>query len=91
MRPLASSPLAAGRIADGEDVVAVKLRSKLIEISKKYNADIESVAVAWIFKLGALPLIGTFDENRIKNIVNAFSIDLEKEDWYELYSIAGKN
>ncbi len=90
MRPLASSPLAAGRIADGEDFAATKLRRKLAEISSKYNADIESLAVAWIFKLGALPLIGTTEENRIKNIVKAFSIDLEREDWYQLYEASGK-
>ena len=90
MRPLASSPLAAGRIAEGEDSVATKLRSKLSEISVKYNADIESIAVAWIFKLGALPLIGTTEESRIRNIVNAVSIDLDREDWYELYETSGK-
>jgi predicted oxidoreductase len=90
MRPLASSPLAAGRIADGEDFAATKLRKKLTELSARYNADIESIAVAWIFKLGALPLIGTTDENRIRNIASAVSIDLEREDWYQLYEVAGK-
>ena len=90
MRPLASSPLAAGRIADGKDEVAVKLRNQLTEISSKYNANIESVAIAWLIKLGALPLIGTKDENRIRNIVNGCKIDLEKQDWYQLYSAVGK-
>src|SRR5215216_150904 len=90
MRPLASSPLAAGRIADGEDFAATKLRRKLTELSNKYNADIESIAVAWIFKLGALPLIGTTDEKRIRNIVNALSIELERQDWYQLYEASGK-
>ena len=90
MRPLASSPLAAGRIAEGEDSVATGLRRKLSEISAKYNADIESIAVAWIFKLGALPLIGTTEETRIRNIAKAVSIDLEREDWYELYKVSGK-
>ena len=85
MRPLASSPLAAGHIADSEDFLATKIRKKLSEISARYNADIESVAVAWIFKLGALPLIGTTDEGRIRNIVKASSIELEREDWWELY------
>lgn len=90
MRPLASSPLAAGRIANGDDFAATKLRRKLAEISAKYNADIESVAVAWIIKLGALPLIGTTDEKRIRNIVHALSIDLEREDWYQLYETSDK-
>lgn len=88
MRPLASSPLAAGRIADGKDAASTKLRNTLEEISTKYNADIESVAVAWIIKLGALPLVGTNDENRIRNIAKGCGIDLEKEDWYQLYNAA---
>jgi predicted oxidoreductase len=86
MRPLASSPLAAGRIANGTDAQAVKVRAKLEEIGKKYNADIESIAVAWLVKLGALPLIGTISEQRIRNIANAFTIDLDHQDWYELYT-----
>lgn len=91
MRPLASSPLAAGRIADGKDEIAIKLRNQLTEISSKYNANIESVAIAWLIKLGALPLIGTKDENRIRNIVSGCGINLEREDWYQLYSAAGKS
>jgi len=86
MRPLASSPLAAGRIANGTDAQAVKVRATLEAIGKKYNADIESLAVAWLVKLGALPLIGTINEQRIRNIANAFTIDLEHQDWYELYA-----
>jgi predicted oxidoreductase len=85
MRPLVSSPLASGRIATGTDEVAVRVRKKLEQISPKYKADIESVAIAWLIKLGALPLIGTKDEQRIRNIANAFNIDLDNQDWYELY------
>ena len=86
MHPLVSAPLAEGRIANGTDSLAVKVRKKLEEISPKYNADIESLAVAWLVKLGAIPLIGTTNESRIRNIVNAFEIELEREDWYELYA-----
>jgi predicted oxidoreductase len=60
------------------------LRKKLNEIAAKYNANIESIAVAWLVKLGALPLIGTLEENRIRNIVNSFQINLDHEDWYDL-------
>jgi len=88
MRPLASAPLADGRIANGSDEQAVKVRKKLQEIAKKYDADIESIAAAWIVKLGALPLIGTQNEGRIKNIVKAFEINLDKQDWYDLYEVA---
>ncbi|TAL42497.1 MAG: aldo/keto reductase, partial [Chitinophagaceae bacterium] len=86
MRPLAAAPLAGGRIENGTDKIAVRVHNKLEEISKKYDANIESLAVAWLIKLGALPLIGTVSEQRIHNIVNAFAIDLEQQDWYELYN-----
>ena len=89
MRPLASAPLAEGEIANGTSPLAVKVRAKLEEIAPKYGVDIESLAVAWLVKLGALPLIGTKNEQRIKNIANSFAIDLDRQDWYELYQ-AGK-
>ena len=89
MRPLASAPLAEGRIASGTDAIAVKVRAKLEEIAPKYGVDIESLAVAWLVKLGALPLIGTKNDQRIKNIAASFAIDLDRQDWYELYQ-AGK-
>jgi len=86
MRPLVSTPLANGRIADGTDELSVRVRAKLQLISKNYNVDFESLAVAWLIKLGALPLIGTRDEQRIRNIVNAFNINLDHQDWYDLYA-----
>lgn len=88
MRPLVSAPLAEGRIANGSDAKALKIRTKLQEIAPKYNADIESLAVAWLVKLGTLPLIGTTDESRIRNIAGAFKIELEHQDWYELYAVS---
>ena len=86
MRPLATAPLAEGRIAHGTDEAAVRVRKKLEELAPRYGADIESVAVAWLVKLGALPLIGTTNEQRIKNVVKAFLINLERQDWYDLYA-----
>jgi predicted oxidoreductase len=85
MRPLASAPLAEGLVATGTDLKSVTIRNKLQELSAKYNSDIESIAVAWIIKLGALPLIGTTNPQRIKNIADAFKIELDNQDWYELY------
>jgi predicted oxidoreductase len=90
MRPLASAPLAEGRIATGKDIQAVRVRRVLQDISPKYGADIESIAVAWLVKLGALPLIGTRSEQRIRNITSAFNIQLDSQDWYELYTASRK-
>jgi predicted oxidoreductase len=86
MRPLVSAPLAGGRIETGTDKLAIRVHQKLEDIGKKYGANVESTAVAWLIKLGALPIIGTTNEQRIRNIVNAFTIDLDRQDWYELYA-----
>jgi predicted oxidoreductase len=88
MRPLAMSPLAEGKIASSHDKTPLRLRDKLEDFAEKYNAHFESVAVAWLVKLGALPLIGTTEEERIKNIVAAFNINLDRQDWYELYAVS---
>ena len=85
MRPLAAAPLAGGRIENGTDAQSVRVRAKLQEVGAKYGANVESTAVAWLIKLGALPLIGTMKEQRIRNIANAVNIDMDRQDWYALY------
>jgi len=86
MRPLATAPLAEGKIAESTERIPLRVRGKLEDLSKKYNVHFESLAIAWLVKLGALPLIGTTSEDRIRNIVAAFDINLEHQDWYDLYN-----
>lgn len=88
MRPLATSPLAEGKIANSNEKIPLRIRGKLEEFAGKYNSHFESVAIAWLVKLGALPLIGTTDEQRIRNIAAAFKINLDRQDWYELYAVS---
>lgn len=89
-KPLAWAPLAGGKILNGTDDKAVRLRSKLDEIGKKYDANIEQTAVAWLMKLGTLPIIGSLSETRIRNGASASDIKLTREDWYEIYQVVGK-
>ncbi len=88
MRPLATSPLAEGEIATSIERTPLRVRAKLEELAEKYNTHFESVAIAWLFRLGALPLIGTTNEGRIRNIVAGFNISLDRQDWYELYAVS---
>lgn len=89
-KPIAWAPLAGGRILNGTDEKAVRIRKELEDVGNRYEANIETIAVAWIVKLGALPLIGTLDEQRIKNATSAFSIDLDRQDWYQIYAASRK-
>ena len=85
-KPMAFSPLADGRILNGKDTKAVKVRKVLTEIAKKHSINIEQAAVAWLYKLGALPIIGSTDKKRIKNAASAYAVQLTNEEWYKLYN-----
>ncbi|MFL5764727.1 MAG: aldo/keto reductase family oxidoreductase [Bacteroidia bacterium] len=85
-KPLAWAPLAGGRILAGKDKKALKVRKALTEVAKEHDANIEQVAVAWLYTLGALPIIGSPDKKRIRNAASAYSIRLSREEWYKLYN-----
>ncbi|MBA4849943.1 aldo/keto reductase family oxidoreductase [Emticicia sp. BO119] len=86
-KPLAWAPLAGGRILSGEDEKAVNVRAKLEKIGAKYDANIEQTAVAWLMKLGTLPIIGSISESRIRNAASATEVKLSHQDWYEIYNV----
>lgn len=86
-KPLAWAPLAGGKILNGTDEKAVRLRAKLQAVGEKYNANVEQTAVAWLMKLGTLPIIGSLSESRIRNAASASEIKLSREDWYEIYQV----
>lgn len=87
-KPMAWAPLAGGRILHGDDLKAIHIRSVLESISEKYTSNVEQVAVAWINKLGALPIIGSLNKERIKNAASASEINLSHEDWHLIYNAA---
>jgi predicted oxidoreductase len=90
-KPLAWSPLAGGNILNGQDPKSLNIRAKLEKLGTKYDANVEQMAVSWLIKLGTLPIIGSLSENRIRNAATATSINIDKQDWYEIYQLALKS
>lgn len=84
-KPLAWAPLAGGEILDGKEGKSAVLKTKLEAIGKKYDANVEQTAVAWLMQLGTLPIIGSLSEARIRNAASASAIKLSREDWYDIY------
>jgi len=84
-RPLAWSPLAGGRLLNKDDESTFNIRSTLKRIALNYGINEEQLAIAWLLKLGALPIVGSNDLVRIKNATSAVTINLDKQDWYEIY------
>jgi predicted oxidoreductase len=89
-KPMAWAPLADGRILNGTDSEAIVIRAVLDDLAVKYNSNIEQLAVAWIHKLGALPIIGSLNKERIKNAATASEINLSHEDWHKIYNVTKK-
>ena len=85
-KPLAWAPLAGGQILKGRSAKALKLRNALQQVSRKYTGNIEQTAVAWLYTLGALPIIGSTEKERIRNAASAYAIKLTRDDWYRLYN-----
>lgn len=86
IRPLAMYPLAEGRIHAGHPDLPEDLRLTLLRLAGEYQTDVETIAVAWLVRLGALPLIGTTDEESIRRIVRSFDLTLDRQDWYALHT-----
>ena len=66
------------------------LWQKLKSVAKSYGMQPSSVAIAWLLKHPAMimPVMGSNDLQRIKQFSEALSIDLSREEWFELLQIA---
>jgi len=87
-RPLAWSPLAGGHLLDQNHEASFNIRSTLKRIAAKYHINEEQLAITWLLKLGALPIVGTNNYDRIKNASSAVKIKIDRQDWYEIYFAA---
>jgi len=84
-KPMAFAPLADGEILFGHNFKAVTVRETIQSFTDKYNSNVEQIAVAWIHKLGALPIIGSLSKARIQNAATAGDIQLSYQDWHLIY------
>jgi predicted oxidoreductase len=90
-RPMAWSPLAGGRLFAQDNEAAARIRSCAAALSAKYNgATLDQLAYAWIMAHPSqpMPVIGTNQASRITDTAKAASIQLEREDWYALWTAA---
>lgn len=84
-RPLAWAPLAGGKLLDKNDESTFNIRTTLKRISSNYSINEEQLAIAWLLKLGALPIVGNNSVSKIKNATTAVDVKLDRQDWHEIY------
>jgi predicted oxidoreductase len=85
--PMAWSPLAGGHLLTE---ASEPLRRRMAEIGAAQGADWTAVAVAWLLLHPAriIPVMGTNTLSRIARIADATRISLDRETWFELYTLA---
>lgn len=68
-----------------------ELNTKLQEIAEKKGVNKSAIAAAWILRHPAniQTIIGTMDPERLTGIAKASDIELSREEWYEIYRVAG--
>jgi predicted oxidoreductase len=84
-KPLAWAPLAGGKLQDKNDLSTFNIRATLKKIASQYDINEEQLAIAWLLKLGALPIVGNNSISSIKNATTAVDIKLDRQDWNEIY------
>jgi len=85
--PMAWSPLGGGSIFSQKNKV---LLNELKAIGEVSGVDETAVAVAWLLAHPAkiMPVMGTNSLARIGKISDALKVKMDRETWFELYSIA---
>lgn len=89
MTPLAWSPLAGGKLADGvaaAEPAARRVAAKLDELAKLYGTTRVAIALAFVMRhpAGAIPIVGTQNSARIAAANDALRVNLTRADWYAL-------
>lgn len=85
--PMAWSPLGGGRLLDGSKP---DLLAALKRIGTEHGVDETAVATAWLLRHPAtiLPVMGTNSLDRIARIADATKVEMDRQTWFELYTLA---
>jgi predicted oxidoreductase len=85
-RPMAWSPLGGGSLMTGQGPLA----ETLDRIAAAQSVDRAAVAVAWLLAhpAGILPVMGTNTLSRIASFSDAFTVEMDRQTWFELYEAA---
>ncbi|GHU61864.1 aldo/keto reductase [Clostridia bacterium] len=76
----------------GDQKDYARLNEVISEMEKKYSLTPEGIAISWITSHPAQMqvVLGTTNNERIKNSCTGANVKLERKDWYALYKATGK-
>lgn len=89
--PTAWSPFGGGNMfgAPMDDVV-LRIQNVCEDLKEKYNAGLDQILLAWLYKhpAGIVPVLGTSKVERLQSALEAKSITLTHEEWYDIWTEA---
>ncbi|MBX3118282.1 MAG: aldo/keto reductase [Fimbriimonadaceae bacterium] len=93
--PLSWSPLGGGFFVRDNDTPEVrqhaeKLMEMLMSVAEKHETTWAVIALAWLMKhpSGIIPIVGSANPDRIREMVRADEIEIDREDWYRIFVAA---
>jgi predicted oxidoreductase len=96
--PLAWSPLGGGLLADGasdilrhqQNYQVADTLTVIDQIAQARGVSRLVIAIAWLLKHPSkiVPIIGSTNSDRIRDAATAPQIDLSREEWYKLLTVA---
>lgn len=84
--PMAWSPLGGGSLLDETTPEGKSLREQAQSLQEKYDATLPQLLLAWLLKhpSGVFPVVGTGKPERLAEAASAVTIELERQDWFEM-------
>lgn len=89
LSPLAWSPLGGGKLLSS-DHQQEPLQVLIQALATKHETTPANIALAWLLMhpSGIIPVIGSTNPVRIREMANATEIELSRQDWYSLFTAA---
>ncbi len=86
IRPMSWNPL--GFVFREDVPQTYRLKKLLATLVSKYSLGSDTLLLAWILKHPArvIPVAGTINIARIQALIKAVELDLDKEDWFAIWS-----
>lgn len=85
VHPMAWSPLGGGAIFDDHTSAII---TALKRTARRDDVEPAAVAIAWLLAhpSGILPILGTNNIQRIRSLKDVFSVSMDRETWYMIYT-----
>lgn len=86
IKPMAWNPL--GSVFRENTSQTRRLKELLANLVQKYEVGSDTILLAWILKHPAkiIPIAGTINTARIQNLQKATELQLDKEDWFAIWT-----